>query len=1022
MNGGQLAFDPNVTTVTEPLSLNGSGPTNAIGALVTSGDVDLEGNILLTGPTTINTVGSGSLITSPGVISGTGPFTKFGLGTLYLIGSLGNTYSGDTLASEGVMLLAKTSGSAVPNHLVVGTVTKANPFGTTANVTLEQSYEIDGSTVTVNDGSEFDLAGNNESIPELILNGGADVQTASGTLRLTGVSGTVVSDDPGVSGAAVISGNLSLFAGGTFDVGTALTSLNIAPPLNIQANLSEFSPGDIVKTGLGELRFSSSNSFAANVDVNQGTLSLANNYALSPNPGLTTVNGNGTLELLDGVTINGQSLALNSLNPVALLSSAGSNTWSGTILLNRTSGIEVDPTNGYLQALNTVSGPGGITKTGLGTLQFWGSSSNSYSGLTLIENGAIEGGRVGLVSIPGDVVVGDNSTTTTVAALRSLRDAQINREANITLNSSGALNLINVSSTTPPIEHVATLNGAGTVNLELGTALVVSNIVSCTFSGPMNGPGRFSKNGPAAMTVLGNWNLGSFFTSSALDIFEGDLIVQGSIISETNAVLSGGRLRGSGHLSGPVGVASGGAIAVNPSAPGRQGGSLELGALTLHSGATVSLNIFGPSSNGGNDELIVDGPVNLASATLSTSIGYPPRAGDVITQINKTASGQILNFFTGWSPGNARKVGNYTVIPSYTGGDGNDFTLTITNVPVAYFSYRLADGNGNQTVEPDECNLLYVSLLNPGTNSLTITNAVIRATNSIGVVVTIAQAAYPVISAGQTAENLTPFQFATDTNLPCGGAVGFELVVGVAGQGQFAIDFNPVSGTDCSHPTGPCDSCTTASGQFTAGTLTTTQPIYFFGAPSICYPPKAYPGTNPAPMIYPVPYLTHNFTNPTTNTLCVTAELDFNCPAAPANSLGVAAYLGVFDPNNPSINYLGDIGQGGPPYPAFSFQVPPQTNFTLVVMAQVPNLACSNYSLQLFGLPCPPPRLAIEPDAIPTKLKVDWSTAYPGWTAQQEGNLTGVYSNVAQLPAIINGRYAITNISPITNQFYRLKQ
>jgi hypothetical protein len=291
------------------------------------------------------------------------------------------------------------------------------------------------------------------------------------------------------------------------------------------------------------------------------------------------------------------------------------------------------------------------------------------------------------------------------------------------------------------------------------------------------------------------------------------------------------------------------------------------------------------------------------------------------------------------------------------------------------------------------------------------------------VIVTSPLATYPVIPAGQTMTNLTPFQFSTDTNLPCGGAVGFELVVGVVNEGQFAIDFSPVSGSDCSHPTGTCDSCTVVSGQFASNTPVDSQPLYFVGAPSICYPPKGYPGINPAPSLAPAPYLTHNFTNSTTNLLCVTAQLEFDCPSAPTNALGVAAYLGNFDPNNPSVAYLGDIGQGGPPYPAFSFQVPPDTNFTLIVMAQATNLSCDNYTVQLFGLSCASPTLAITKDVTPSAVRVQWSTAYPGFTAQQSSTLAaGTFTNLTQPPVILNSRYSLTNIPVTANQFYRLKE
>jgi hypothetical protein len=298
----------------------------------------------------------------------------------------------------------------------------------------------------------------------------------------------------------------------------------------------------------------------------------------------------------------------------------------------------------------------------------------------------------------------------------------------------------------------------------------------------------------------------------------------------------------------------------------------------------------------------------------------------------------------------------------------------------------------------------------------------LRATTAAGVLVTIPQASYPTIPPGQTLENILPFQFRTDTNLPCGGAVGFELVVGAVNEGVFAINFSPVSGSDCTHPTGPCESCNVASGQFTTNTPTSTNALYFVGAPSICYPPKAYPGVDPSTNLPPIPYLTHSFTNSTTNQLCITAQLQFDCPGAPTNALGVAAYLGGFDPANPAGGYLGDSGAGGPPYPPCAFQVPAGSNFTMVVMARSTYLVCNNYTLELFGLPCALPAIAIVPEVAPAKVRVHWSTAYPGWTAQQVGVANGTFSNATQAPSIVNGRYALTNITAATNQFYRLKK
>ena len=171
-----------------------------------------------------------------------------------------------------------------------------------------------------------------------------------------------------------------------------------------------------------------------------------------------------------------------------------------------------------------------------------------------------------------------------------------------------------------------------------------------------------------------------------------------------------------------------------------------------------------------------------------------------------------------------------------------------------------------------------------------------------------------------------------------------------------------------------------------------------------------------------MPYLTHSFTNTTTNDLCITAQLNFNCPAAPYDGISAAAYLGSFDPNQPCASYLGDTGTGGSP-PVFSFTVPAGSNFTVVVMSRATNLVCDTYALELFGLPCGLPTLAISQESTPGKVRVDWSTAFPGWTPQQATGVNSGFSNMPQLPTIVGGRYAVTNLPAATgNQFYRLKQ
>ncbi len=121
-----------------------------------------------------NASSSGDYATISGVISnnnGTAGFTKSGPGTLVLGGSSGNTYNGDTNMTEGVLVLAKTSGVAIPGNLVMSApygstftqVQGANQIATTSVLTFAGGYwphfELLGNAVTVSGISDVNATG-----------------------------------------------------------------------------------------------------------------------------------------------------------------------------------------------------------------------------------------------------------------------------------------------------------------------------------------------------------------------------------------------------------------------------------------------------------------------------------------------------------------------------------------------------------------------------------------------------------------------------------------------------------------------------------------------------------------------------------------------------------------------------------------------------------------------------------------------------------------------------------------------
>jgi hypothetical protein len=122
------------------------------------------------------------------------------------------------------------------------------------------------------------------------------------------------------------------------------------------------------------------------------------------------------------------------------------------------------------------------------------------------------------------------------------------------------------------------------------------------------------------------------------------------------------------------------------------------------------------------------------------------------------------------------------------------------------------------------------------------------------------------------------------------------------------------------------------------------------------------------------------------------------------------------------VNHLGDTGADGTQ--PFSFRAPPLTNFIILISARDANVVCPSYTLELFGMPCPPPTLHIARDAAPGSVRLQWSTAYPDYRLQTTNALRtpgpNVFTNVFGSLSIVNGKYTASNSAAPSKQFFRL--
>jgi hypothetical protein len=117
---------------------------------------------------------------------------------------------------------------------------------------------------------------------------------------------------------------------------------------------------------------------------------------------------------------------------------------------------------------------------------------------------------------------------------------------------------------------------------------------------------------------------------------------------------------------------------------GTTGGTLNSGALTLDSGTTFNEQIAG-TSTGQWGQINVTGAVSLANAVLApiNINGFTPALNNSFTIINNDGSDAVTGTFNGLAQNAKVTVNSYTYKISYTGGTGNDVTLTVTGTPGA---------------------------------------------------------------------------------------------------------------------------------------------------------------------------------------------------------------------------------------------------------------------------------------------------------------------------------------------------
>jgi autotransporter-associated beta strand protein len=363
-------------------------------------------------------------------ISGSGTLLQAGSGSLLLNGA--NSFSGSVVISSGTVVAGNTSALGAANGPTL--------------ITNQGSLDVNGLNLT---GEPIVVSGGGPGTNGAIINSGPQQTSALRSVTLAGdtvLGGTSRWDIRNSGGSA------SLLTGGQ--------AFSLIKKGTNQVSLVGVNPID---SALGDL------------DIQQGTFAIQTT---------TTQVGdaNKTVFVRNGATLNVWGLNATPLNKRIVVENSGT-VWNesgasvivGPILL--TNGMGTFNVGGTSLTLSNgiISGPGGITKIGSGTLNL--AAANPYNGSTYVNVGTLA--LVGNGAIAGSSNIVLTAGATLDATGRA--DQKLTLENNQQLSGNGTVSgslLANPGSLTSPGSApgpVGALNVSGTATLQGVTWMEVTN-------------------------------------------------------------------------------------------------------------------------------------------------------------------------------------------------------------------------------------------------------------------------------------------------------------------------------------------------------------------------------------------------------------------------------------------------------------------------------------------------------------------------------------------------------------------
>ena len=689
-NSFAVAFNiSNLRTQGIAFSENGTAFNGAAGPFQPIGN-----NInLVTGPVNITVSYDGALMTVTLQQGANTYSTSYGVNLLGLLGGntgfVGFTGGAGSPTKQDITNFTYTANTATaqvgvyPNAVNVATgatgSTAVNPTGAAPTVTMGPLTLGSGATLNVTGPSSSSVAGFGGTGTGWTANGGPTV--SADVLTIT--SGAINQARTFFNNTPVVVNTFHTSFDYTDTAVTANTN-NADGTAFILQNVGATALG----TGAGGFGYTGlTPSFAVEFNI-----ASANSvgFRFAQNGAVGGYASTGSVNLASGTPVH-VDLSYNGTTLTMTLTDASNNTFTSSetvdiasILGSSTAfvgfGGSTNATQASTQTVANFAYTGSATAYGL---SFGGTSLVGTGAVNVTSNGTVTLGSLNDAGVAATLNLnsaGAGTVVVPVAATSLVNGSAVNLAAGtMNLNAAGALGtLAAVSDATGATinlganETLGSLSGSGAVNLNGQTLTVGStNNLSSTFGGTIaNGsaPGGLATAGAGSLTLTG----ASTYTGPT-SVSVGSLIVNGSLASSSTVSIGGSGILGG---SGSVGNVTNTGI-VNPGSPGTPGTLTVAGNLTLGTGALV-LDL----SNAAADSVNATGSsVNITGATLSLNVGtITPGESFTILTVPGTSGGLTGTFvgLDGTAGHNTITAGGTTFTISYTGGDGNDITLTAT--------------------------------------------------------------------------------------------------------------------------------------------------------------------------------------------------------------------------------------------------------------------------------------------------------------------------------------------------------